>query len=255
MPPSIKSADPDIVGMSERNDQTSLVDTTERLRGDLELISYITSHDLRAPLRIITVFCEQLKANPVLADDETARKELQIIIRQSEHLRILLEGMLEYIRLETFPVKHASLDMNEVVNTAITALDEEIKAAGAEIICKTLPRIAGHRGRLTRLFVHLLDNALKFRGNHPLKVCISALPMGDKWEFCVEDNGIGIDGQYHYIIFTLFQRLHTAEAYPGVGVGLALSRKIVESHGGTLWVKSALGQGSRFYFTLPAAAL
>jgi chemotaxis family two-component system sensor kinase Cph1 len=236
-----------------QKEESVSADTVERLRDELELVSYVTSHDLQAPLRIILKSCEELNAHPDLSTDKVVRDALQTLDLQALRMKALLEGLLEYMRLETFVVKQTVLDGNEIVAASMAALEEEIKTTGAVITCDTMPQIFGHRGRLTRLFAFLLENALKFHGSQPTKIHISTRRMAEKWEFCVEDNGIGINEEHHAIIFALFQRLHTDEAYPGIGVGLALSHKIVESHGGKLWVESAPGKGSRFFFTLPAA--
>ncbi len=224
----------------------------EKLREELELVGYLTSHDLQAPLRIIQSCCQTLNKHPALASDAAGRDAVQTLNQEAARLKTLMQGLLDYIRLETFPTAHTPLDCNEIVAAAMATLENDIKMSGATVDCDPLPQVLGHHGRLTRLFAHLLDNALKFRSRQPLKVHISAQRAEDRWEFCVEDNGIGIDEEYQDIIFRLFQRLHTDEAYPGHGIGLALSRKIVEAHGGKLRMKSMPGKGSRFIFTLPA---
>lgn len=232
------------------SDDIHSAEAYERLYDELELVSYVTSHDLQAPLRAIQSSCETLCSNPAYASDP-ALQELQ---REAARLKELMQGMLDDVRLEIFPVTHTPLDSNELLQTAITTLSEEIKATGATIHADTLPKVLGHRNRLTRLFAHLLDNALKFHGAHPPVINVSARSSGGQWEFCIADNGIGIDEDNHDIIFRLFQRLHSDGAYKGHGIGLSLARKIVESHGGALRVESSLDNGSRFYFTLPAVA-
>jgi len=250
MYPNLLPAGPDIKPDEETPDMPP--SEAQRLRTDLELFSYIASHDLQAPLRIISIGCEQLHTHPSIAADEKACATLQMITGQAADMKALLDGLLEYMRLETFAVKHTLLDGNDIVATAISTLEAEIAQAAATVTCDPLPQTLGHRGRMTRLFAHLLDNAIKFRSAAPPVIHVSARRVGDMQEFCIEDNGIGIDKEYHTIIFTLFQRLHTKEAYTGIGAGLALARKIVEEHGGTLRVEPAEGQGSRFIFTIPA---
>lgn len=222
---------------------------TEKLREELEMVAYVASHDLQSPLRVIQSCCGELSA----LSDPAARDSVETLRREALRMKMLMQGLLDYIRLETFVPKHAPHDSNALVADAVAMLDTEIKAANATIRCDSLPQVTGHRGRLTRLFSHLLDNALKFRGANAPDIHISAQQQGAQWEFCIADNGIGIDEEHHDIMFRLFQRLHTEEAYPGYGIGLALSRKIVEAHGGTLWVESATGQGSTFRFTLPGS--
>ena len=244
----MKSDDTALHSEEEKNDpQTSL----QRLQEDMDLFSYVTGHDLLAPLRIMDYCHTTLKDDS--ADNTTERQEaLNILGSEIVHLRTLLQGMQEYIRLETFTAKHVSLDANELVAATLEALADEIKQSGAVVTYDTLPKVAGHRGRLMRLFSYLIDNAIKFYGDAPAKIHISATNKGGTWTFCVADDGIGIVEEHQQVIFRLFQRLHTAEAYPGYGIGLALSQKIVVSHGGWLWVESTPGKGSRFYFTLPA---
>jgi len=227
-------------------------ETVERLYDELELVGYVLSHDLKASLRAIQSCYEELNKHPAFASGE-AGNSLQTLNQESERLKALMQGIVDYIRLETFATTHTSLDSNEIVRTVIATLDNEIKETGAVITCDILPQIMGHRGRVTHLFAHLLNNALKFRGEQPPVIHISARRADAMWEFSIEDNGIGINEEQFDIIFRLFQRLHTAKAYPGHGIGLSLSRKIVEAHGGKIWVESIPGKGSRFYFTLPAA--
>ena len=223
--------------------------TAEHLLDELELIGYVTSHDLQAPLRVIQSSCEELNRQPELAGQRT----MKTITAEAARMKALMQGVVEYIRLDTFPTASAPLDMNELFAAAKAALGEEIRLSGATITCDDLPHIMGHRGRITRLLAFLLDNAMKFHNSKFCTVKVSAERDGAMWRFCIADNGIGIDPEYHAIIFQLFQRLHTAEGYPGHGIGLSLARKIADAHGGKLWLESALGQGSRFYFTLPAA--
>ncbi len=230
--------------------RSSLVTELEKAKEELELVSYVTSHDLQVPLRSIMYACNELEESKLLAQNPEAKANLEKINREANRLKTLMQGVLDYMRLETFGPAHSLIDMNEIITTALTILDERIIVTGAKINHGELPQIYGHRGRLTRLFVNLLDNALKFHGPDPYVINISVMRNGGMFEFTIEDNGIGIDEEYHDIIFVLFQRLHPAGEYPGHGIGLALSRKIVESHGGKLWVESKPG-GSRFKFTLP----
>jgi light-regulated signal transduction histidine kinase (bacteriophytochrome) len=235
------------------NKQSELQCSLEKIRDELEVIGYVASHDLQAPLRVIQSCSEELCLHPDFAASEAYRNNVHMLTTEAARMKRLIQGMLDYVRLETFIPAQVILDSNEIVAAAIAMQAEEIKAAGANITCDVLPQIVGHRGRLVRLFTHLIDNALKFHGSKPADIHIAASRCGDSWEFCVSDNGIGVSVEHHRIIFSLFQRLHTAKAYPGDGIGLALARKIVEAHGGAIRVESAASQGSRFYFTLHAA--
>lgn len=224
----------------------------KKLQEEMEFIGYVASHDLLAPVRVMSYATETLKEKRSLIADPAALEALQKIDEELAHMHALLHGLLEYIRLETFTFQHVPLESRELFTAATEVLADTIHATGATITHDTLPPVIGHRGRLNRLFINLIENALKFHGTAPPCVHVSARRDGSMWEFCVQDNGIGIDEEFHEIIFRLFQRLQPAEACPGYGIGLALSQKIVATHGGRLWVESSPGQGSRFYFTLPS---
>lgn len=230
---------------------TAGLNDANHLREELDLMGYVISHDLQAPLRSILSTYEELAQHPGL-QDENGKAMLGQLSGEAQRLKTMMQGLLEYVRMETFFTKSNQLDANELVDTAITTLDAEIKANDALVTHDVLPQVMGHRGRLTRLFGYLIDNAIKFHGVQPPEVRITAQRQGAMWEFCVSDNGIGIDDEHQDIIFRLFQRLHTAEEYPGYGIGLALARKIAEAHGGQLRVESAPQEGSRFRVTLPA---
>ncbi|MDE3059435.1 MAG: hypothetical protein KGJ06_00305 [Pseudomonadota bacterium] len=227
----------------------SLAPGQQALLQDMEYIGYVASHDLLAPVRQIAASCGLLKDQcpPGTVD------AVQSIEGNAARLNAMLRGLQEYVRIDSFPVRHAPLDANELVQAAMDSLVEEIRASGAAVTHEGLPVVMGHRGRLSRLFACLIENAIKFHGGKTPQLRISARRQGAMWEFSVEDNGIGIEEDYYDIVFRLFQRLHAEGTYPGHGIGLALARKIVASHGGTMQVTSVPGEGSRFYFTLPAA--
>jgi light-regulated signal transduction histidine kinase (bacteriophytochrome) len=222
----------------------------QRLQEDMELFSYVASHDLLAPVRIILSYCEELKTTSMTSEQQ---QTLQGVFAESEHMKALLLGLQEYIRLEAFKPKLISLDANELLASAIDGLGDEIRTANAIITHDSMPLVSGHRGRLTRLFFNLIENALKFRSLQQPEIHISVRPGNDFHTFCIEDNGLGIEPEHQEVMFRLFQRLHAPGAYSGYGVGLALSQKIVTAHNGKIWVDSAPGKGSRFFFTLPAS--
>lgn len=235
----------------------SLAAQLERAKHDLELVVYAISHDLKAPLRTIAYAYEALSEIPGVSGNKDAQAPLQKIAHESTRMKTLIQGLTDYLHLETFGPTRSLLDSNEIVVTALTLLEEKIQTTGAKITYDALPQVYGHRGRLTRLFVNLLDNALKFHGPMQPIVRIYTRPAEKRSfiEFTVEDNGIGIDEEFRDIAFQLFRRLHPPEKYPGEGIGLAHSRKIAEAHGGKIWVEPAGKEGSCFRFTLPATKL
>lgn len=241
---------------SEGYSTNSLAYQLERAREELELVSYVTSHDLQTPIRTLQHLCDELSKYPNVTDNKATHELLRNITKETEHMKTLMQGMLDYMRLETYGPAHSLFNSTEVITAALTVLEEKIRVNNARITYDALPEVYGHRGRLTRLFVYLLDNALKFTkpGVPVIQIHMSAIRKGQWVEFCVSDNGIGIEEEYHSIIFGLFSRLHTAEQYPGDGIGLALCRKIVESHGGRIWVEST-SEGCRFRFMLPAVPI
>ncbi len=167
-------------------------------------------------------------------------------------MRQLITGILEYSRLTSAgKSKEESVSTEEILKTVLQNLQAAIEQTGAAVTHDDLPRVAGHRLQLVQLFQNLIANAIKYRRQGvPPRIHISARAEGPMWKFCVEDNGIGIDQKYHSDVFGMFKQLGTAQE--GVGVGLAVSKRIVEQHGGEISVTSKLGEGSRFYFTLKA---
>ncbi len=232
--------------------QAAMETSRESMKADLEIIGYGLSHDLQAPLRAIFNICEQ-SVNEYPCSDKMAQA-VQSIKYEAEQLKILSDGMREYLRLDTYVPKYRLLDSSAIVVSALAELEEKIRASEARVTYDVLPQIYGHQGRLTRLFTGLLDNALKFRNPVP-RIHLCAHRAGDFWQFCIKDNGIGIDEEFHHAVFILFQRFHDTQIYPGHGMGLALSRKIVESHGGKIWLESAPGKGSCFQFILPMSSV
>jgi light-regulated signal transduction histidine kinase (bacteriophytochrome) len=170
-------------------------------------------------------------------------------------MQALIEDLLAYSRVGTEGREFEELDSAEAAQEAILGLSMAIEESGGSVRVGTLPRVVGDRSQLVQLFQNLLSNAIKFHGIDPPQVDIEGKRDGAAWLFTVRDHGIGIEPQYTEHVFTIFQRLHTREEYPGSGIGLAVCRKIVERHGGRIWVDSEPGQGSAFRFTIPARGL
>ncbi|MCA9556764.1 MAG: histidine kinase, partial [Myxococcales bacterium] len=161
--------------------------------------------------------------------------------------------LLAYSRIKTRALPHEPVACNEAVEEALANLQMAVREVDAQIEVGSLPTVEGDPTQLVQLFQNLIGNALRFRGEAPLRVRIGAVPEGDCWRISVADNGIGIEPQFFERVFVIFQRLHTADEYPGTGIGLALCKQIVERHGGRIWLESGPGAGAAFHFTLPAA--
>jgi light-regulated signal transduction histidine kinase (bacteriophytochrome) len=226
----------------------------KRSNEDLQNFAFAISHDLQEPLRMVAKFTEILarrledKLTPDIAD------YVEYIEDNTERMKQMINDLLMYSR-----VTHGeSLEMTECAESepallwAMGNLARAIEDSGAVVVGLALPVVAADFGRVTQLFQNLLSNSMKYRSEKPLRIEITATRHGSNWQFCVEDNGIGIAPEYHERIFGVFKRLHGREV-PGTGIGLALCRRIVERYGGRIWVESAVGHGARFYFTLPAA--
>jgi PAS domain S-box-containing protein len=227
-------------------------DELARSNADLKQFAYSVSHDLREPLRSIAGFVKLLEKRYTGQLDEKADEFIGYIIDGVKKMERLIHDILEYSQVDAkgkdfWPV-NCSIAVEEAVNNLRSAIEE----SGVELTYDLLPTLIADSSQLSRLFQNLISNAIKFRGNEPLKIHISAQQKGDEWIFSVRDNGIGIDPQFFERIFVIFQRLHTKEEYKGTGIGLAICKKIVERHGGRIWVESAPGAGSIFQFTLPS---
>jgi signal transduction histidine kinase len=228
----------------------------ERLRYINETLRSLTdmlSHELREPLRTVNVYAELLDLNlsPNLSVEQ---KELFEQLRSAgRRMEKLVEGVLSYSRAIYDPKPPVRISAQDALDASLSELQLLIRESGASVVCGVkLPLVQADQLSLVRIFSNLISNSIKYRGTEPLMVRISADPSDHLIEFHVQDNGIGIDPRYHAKIFDVFGRLHGAE-YSGVGIGLSLCRRILESMGGSIWVDSAESHGATFHFTLPAA--
>ncbi|QCK86449.1 PAS domain S-box protein [Phreatobacter aquaticus] len=218
----------------------------------LKQFSAIVSHDLQAPLRHIAMFAEMLQAHVDGSSPESA-EYVRRISASVERMMRLIRSLVAYTAVAYAEVKSDGVDLNQVMADAMALLEGEIRDSGATISLFNLPRISGDADLLVHLFQNLIANALKYRSEAPPLVKIRARRTGQLWEIAVEDNGIGIDPQYAERVFEIFKRLHRDESrYPGMGVGLALARRIVESHNGEIGLDPSYSQGARIVLTLPA---
>lgn len=222
-----------------------------RSNRELEEFAYVTSHDLQEPLRKITGFTELLAKRCQGTLDEKAQSYMEYIVDGSARMRTLINDLLSYSRVMRSNRKFVETDCAAVLSRVLQDMELAIKESHAEIVCGQLPVILAHQSQLGQLFQNLIGNAIKYRGPAPPKITVEAVRQRDHWLFSVADNGMGIAPEFHERIFVIFQRLHTRVEYPGTGIGLAVCQKIVELHGGTIWVESTVGTGSIFYFTIP----
>jgi PAS domain S-box-containing protein len=239
---------------------SSFLDLTERKRAEenlkrsnaeLQQFAYVASHDLQEPLRMVTSYLDLLNHKYGDRLEPKAKEYMAYAVDGADRMRELVNDLLSYSRVDSKPMKLEVVDLNTVVDEVAKDLHVSINDTKAEMFVDALPTIVADRTKIKQVFQNLLSNAVKFHDDAPAIVTISARRLGREWQFAVKDNGIGIDSKFQDKIFEMFQRLHTKEEYAGTGIGLAISKKIVEKHGGRIWVESEPGKGSTFYFTIP----
>ena len=186
--------------------------------------------------------------------DGDADEFIGFAVDGATRMQRLIEDLLAFSRVGTRGKDLEPTECEAVLERTLRSLGTAVEESGAQVTCDPLPTVPADDVQLAQVFQNLIGNAIKFRGQEPPRVHISAQRDGSNWRFSVRDNGIGVDPQYNERIFVIFQRLHGREEYPGTGIGLAICRKIVERHGGRIWVESQPGQGATFYFTIPAIA-
>jgi light-regulated signal transduction histidine kinase (bacteriophytochrome) len=223
----------------------------ERKNRELEQFAYMASHDLQEPLSTIGGFVHRFEKKYKGKLDESADQYLQYMSQAIDRMSELIKGLLSYSRLGN-ELQATTIDCNKIVEDLQDDLGKNISESNATIHRRNLPRLRGYESEFRLLLQNLINNAIKFRkpGTDPV-ISISAIYENNQWKFAVKDNGIGIDPESHDKIFLVFQRLHPRSQYDGHGLGLAHCRKIVELHGGNIWVESQPGKGSTFYFTIP----
>lgn len=218
---------------------------------ELERFAYVASHDLQEPLRMVTSFLQLLEKKLEAQLDETTRKYIDFAIDGAERMKVLIQDLLQYSRVGTNKETISAVDCNEIINAVVRMFSLAIQESGAKMDITPLPVIQGEKGLIQQLFHNLIGNALKYAGKEAPVIEVGYEDKKDAWQFYVKDNGIGIDERFFDKIFIIFQRLHNKTEYSGTGIGLAICKKIVERHGGKIWVESKPKMGSTFYVLIP----
>ncbi|WP_226021931.1 PAS domain S-box protein [Halomicrobium salinisoli] len=273
----LRDADGDIfAGLSFAQDITEQIEREQRLEELIEELeesnerlqqfAYAASHDLQEPLRMVSSYLQLLESRYADDLDQDAREFIEFAVDGADRMRAMIDALLEYSRVETRGDPFEPIDLNAVLEDVRNDLQMRIAESDAEITVEDLPRVEGDAGQLRQVFQNLLDNAIEYSGDEPPRIHVAAerckgqsasirtdntTESGDRWLVSVSDNGIGIDPDDADRVFEVFQRLHSRDEHDGTGIGLALVERIVERHGGEVWVESEPGEGSTFRFTLP----
>ncbi|MDQ2076838.1 PAS domain S-box protein [Marinimicrobium sp. ABcell2] len=245
-----------IIDLTHRKQaQRTLAEQAEELRrsnAELEQFAYVASHDLQEPLRMVRSYTELLEQKLQDSLDEKTRKYMHYVIEGAERMQRLISDLLAFSRAGRRELERDPVDFNKVLSHVVTLLRATIEERpGAKVTWDPLPVLCATESMVVQLFQNLVGNGLKFQGDEPPRVHVSCEAKGDTWLFSVTDNGIGIDQKYADRVFLVFQRLHERSRYPGTGIGLAITKRIVERHGGEIWFESQPGHGTTFFFTLP----
>jgi len=233
--------------------ENELRQTLEKLKqsnAELEQFAYVASHDLQEPLRMVASYVQLLERRYKGKLDSDADEFIGYAVDGANRMRALIDDLLTYSRVGRLGKPFEPTNLEKTMDLVLQNLSPSIADSGAIVTYDKLPVIVADGGQLVQVFQNLIGNAIKFHGKEPPRIHVSAKDKGTEYQFSVSDNGIGIDPQYFDHLFRIFQRLHTREEYPGSGIGLAICKKIVERHGGHIWIESQVGKGSTVYFTL-----
>ena len=226
-------------------------DEVKRSNAELQQFAYVASHDLQEPLRMMSSYMGLIERRYKGRLDADADDFIMYAIDGARRMKMLINDLLEYSRVGTHGKTFGPVDCETLLSRVLDHLQLSIEESSATVTHDHLPTVIGDGAQLMRLFQNLVHNSLKFKKDSPTLIHVSAELYDGNWLFSFHDNGIGIDPQYTDRIFVIFQRLHNREEYPGTGIGLAICKKIVERHGGRIWVQSEQGKGATFFFTIP----
>ncbi|MFC6769126.1 ATP-binding protein [Natrinema soli] len=234
-----------------------LIERLEASNDRLEQFAYAASHDLQEPLRMVSSYLQLIERRYGDGLDEDGREFLRFAVDGADRMREMIDGLLQYSRVETEGEPLEPVDLNAVLEDVLDDLRLRFEESNGTVTADSLPTVAGDSGQLRQVFQNLLDNAIEYSGDDPPRITVAAERRsgdGPEWEISVSDDGIGIDPEYGDRIFDVFQSYHEQKEYNGTGIGLAICERIVERHGGEIWVTSEPSEGSTFTFTLPAAS-
>jgi signal transduction histidine kinase len=223
----------------------------QRSNRELEQFAYVASHDLQEPLRKVASFCQMLQRRYSGQLDERADQYIHFAVDGAKRMQQLINDLLEFSRVGRLSTPQVEVSLTDCLSTALSNLEAAREESDAEVTWDDLPTVLGEAALLTQLLQNLIGNAIKFRGSQPPRIHLGVRADGDVWEFSCTDNGIGIEPEYADRVFLIFQRLHPKEVYSGTGIGLAMCKKIVEHHGGRIWVDLAREGGATIRWTLP----
>ena len=233
---------------------TTQTEELSRSNRELEQFAYVASHDLQEPLRMVSSYVALLGRRYGGELDERADKYIHFAVDGANRMQRLIHDLLAYSRVGTQGAELTPTDTAPVLRETLSNLELAIEESEAEVVYSDLPSVMGDPSQLRQLFQNIIGNALKFRSESRLRVELNATRDGDQWTFSIRDNGVGFDQRYAERVFGVFKRLHRNADIPGTGIGLAICQRIIDRHGGRIWAESKLGEGSCFYFTLPAVA-
>ncbi len=241
----------------EREEQKSLTaalaeraDELARSNTELEQFVYVASHDLREPLRMVVSFLQLLEKRCGEQLDAESLEFLDFAVDGAKRMDALIDGLLLLYRTEKGATPEPT-EANEALAAALQVLQLAIEESGAEVVSAPLPTVRADPAQLADLLQNLIGNSIKYTGSEAIHIQVGCDKVEEGWRFHIRDNGLGIAPEFHDRVFRIFQRLHTRAEHPGTGIGLAVCKKIVERHGGRIWVESEPGEGSTFFFTLP----